>query len=97
MSRLPLATAVVLGLLSGLRGADEPAKDPRSPFRTDAANAHLPWHKPKPGEFPPRQSGHRIDRELVAADFVHRTGQFRARATGRLTDFALPPSESSVP
>lgn len=91
MSRIFAAAAVVLGLLPGLRSADAPVKDERYPYRTDATNAHLPWHRPKPGEFPPLESAHRIDGELVAADFVHRTGQFRARATGELTDFTLPP------
>ena len=87
MSRNLYVAAVILGLLPDLRSAE----DPRFPFRTDSANTHLPWHRPKPGEFPPLGSAHRIDGELVAADFVHRTGQFRARATGELMDFTLPP------
>lgn len=71
--------------------ADDVAKtDARFPFRTDFANAHLPWYQPKPLEFPPHHSDRRIGGELVSADFVHRTGQFRT-AKGELMDFALPP------
>jgi hypothetical protein len=73
-------------------GADDAAKtDPRYPFRTDFANANLPWYAPKPLEFPPHHSDRRISGELVAADFVHRTGQFRMSKTGELVDFTMPP------
>jgi hypothetical protein len=46
--------------------------------------------KTRPGQFLPAGSARRVDGELVAADFIHRTGQFRA-ATGELHDFMLPP------
>ncbi len=59
------------------REPKRPKIDPRYPFRTDFANAHLPWYQPKPGEFPPHHSDHRVSGELVSADFIHRTGQFR--------------------
>ena len=76
----------------GSVSADEAAKtDPRYPFRTDFANAHLPWYQPKPLEFPPHHSDRRISGELVSVDFVHRTGQFRATKMGELMDFTLPP------
>ena len=72
--------------------ADEtPKTDARYPFRTDFANANLPWYAPKPLEFPPHHSDRRISGELVAADFIHRTGQFRMSKTGELVDFTMPP------
>ncbi len=64
--------------------------DPRYPFRTDFANANLPWYQPKMLEFPPHHSDRRISGELVSADFIHRTGQFRTK-TGELVDFTMPP------
>lgn len=69
----------------------EPATDPRYPFRTDFANANLPWYLPKPLEFPPHHSDRRISGELVSADFIHRSGQFRTSKTGELVDFTMPP------
>lgn len=72
--------------------AGEPAKvDLKYPFRTDFANEQLPWYQLKPGEFPPYGSEHRIAGELLEADFIHRTGQFRAEGSGELVDFTLPP------
>jgi len=72
--------------------ADEAEKtDARYPFRTDFANAHLPWYAPKPLEFPPHHSDRRISGEIVSADFIHRTGQFRMSKTGELMDFSMPP------
>ncbi|MEO6785443.1 MAG: hypothetical protein ABI318_04855 [Chthoniobacteraceae bacterium] len=72
--------------------AEEASKvDARYPFRTDFANANLPWYAPKPLEFPPHHSDRRISGELVSADFIHRTGQFRASRTGELMDFTMPP------
>lgn len=65
--------------------------DPRYPFRTDFANAHLPWYQPKTLEFPPHHSDRRISGQLVSADFIHRTGQFRMSKTGELADFKMPP------
>ncbi|HEX4612845.1 MAG TPA: hypothetical protein VH092_31930, partial [Urbifossiella sp.] len=55
-----------------------------------AGAADDPGHRSKSGEFPPPGSARRIDGELVGADFVHRTGQFRT-AAGALKDFTLPP------
>lgn len=40
--------------------------------------------------FPVQGSETRIQGELVSADFIHRTGQFRS-ADGKLQDFQLPP------
>jgi hypothetical protein len=78
------------GVLSAL-GEEAPKTDMRYPFRTDFANAHLPWHQPKPLEFPPHHSERRISGELVSVDFVHRTGQFRTNQAGELAEFTLPP------
>ena len=72
--------------------AAEPAKvDVRYPFRTDFANAHLPWYQIKPGEFPPHHSEHRIGGTLREADFIHRCGQFQTDGTQELVNFRLPP------
>jgi len=82
----------VATLGSGVQAADEaPKSDPRYPFRTDFANAELPWYQPKPLEFPPHHSDRRISGELVSADFIHRTGQFRTSKSGELVDFTMPP------
>lgn len=86
-----LAAAVALLQMSPLRAEEMAKTDPRYPFRTDFANAHLPWYQPKPLEFPPHHSDRRISGELVSADFVHRTGQFRVSQTGELVDFTMPP------
>jgi hypothetical protein len=69
----------------------EPKTDPHYAFRTDFANAHLSWYQLQPGKFPPSHSDHRVSGELVAADFIHRTGRFRATKSGELVDFSLPP------
>ena len=90
MSRLLLAAALLLGAASYCR-ADDTKTDPQYPFRTDFANANLPWYQLKPGEFPPHHSDHRVSGELVQADFIHRTGQFRTTKTGELVDFTMPP------
>jgi hypothetical protein len=72
--------------------ADDAAKtDPRYPFRTDFANANLPWYQPKPLEFPPHHSDRRIGGQLISADYIHRTGQFRASKTGEVVEFSMPP------
>jgi hypothetical protein len=78
-------------LLNASSLAGEPKLDPRYPFRTDFANEHLPWYQPKPGEFPPHHSDHRVSGELVAADFIHRSGVFRKSGCGELVNFMLPP------
>lgn len=89
------AAFIILALFSSARQAmaeDTAAKaDPRYPFRTDFANANLPWYQPKNLEFPPHHSDRRISGELVHADFVHRSGQFRMTKTGELVDFSMPP------
>jgi hypothetical protein len=75
--------------------ADDNTKtDPRYPFRTDFANANLPWYQPKPLEFPPHHSDRRISGTLISADFIHRTGQFRTSKTGEVVDFFMPPYAS---
>ncbi|WP_020473538.1 hypothetical protein [Zavarzinella formosa] len=91
MTRLFLVAVVFALPFARLFADDVPKADPRYPFRTDSANPNRPWFQPKPGEFPPAGSAHRIDGELVTADFVHRTGQFRTADTGELKDFILPP------
>jgi hypothetical protein len=83
--------APLLLLLLATAAAADTATDPRYPFRTDFANADLPWYKPKPLEFPPHHSDRRISGELVSADYIHRTGQFRASKSGELMDFTMPP------
>jgi hypothetical protein len=88
-SALLLGAAVLV--LVGYALAAEQKEDSRYPFRTDFANANLPWYQPKPGEFPPHHSDRRIGGELVTADFIHRTGQFRMSKTGELVDFTMPP------
>src|SRR5271155_5376810 len=76
---------------AGAAADAEPRLDPKHPFRTDSANENLPWYQPKPGEFPPHHSDHRVGGELVAADFIHRSGTFRVNRTGELVDFTMPP------
>src|SRR3954470_14690711 len=72
--------------------AQEAAKqDPRYPFRTDFANAELPWYQPKAGEFPPHHSDRRIGGELVSVDYYLRKGTFRVSKTGELVDFTMGP------
>ena len=73
---------------------DAPKTDPRYPFRTDFANANLPWYQPKPLEFPPHHSDRRISGTLISADFIHRTGQFRTSKTGEVVEFFMPPYAS---
>jgi hypothetical protein len=86
-----VSALVVLMLCPLAMNAAEPARvDPKYLFRTDFANAHLPWYVIKPGEFPPLHSEHRVGGELVEADFIHRAGQFRRSDTGELVDFTLP-------
>src|SRR5262249_62059228 len=82
-----------LWLLQGIGlCAEEAAKtDARYPFRTDFANAGLPWYQVKNLEFPPHHSDHRVGGELVSADYIHRRGQFRMTRTGEIVDFVMPP------
>ena len=86
--------AALLLCASSLTRCEEPKKDDHYPFRTDFANAHLPWYSVKPGEFPPHHSDRRIGGELVQLDFIHRTGQFRRSKTGELVTFNMPPYAS---
>ena len=88
MRMLLLAAACILGPSLSFAG-DAPKT--AHPFRTDFANAHLPWYMPRPGVFPPHDSARRISGELVQADFIHRTGQFRTSENGELVDFSMPP------
>ena len=88
MKALPF---VLLSIALACHGEDATKPDSRYPFRTDFANSHLAWYQPKPLEFPPHHSDRRISGELVSADFVHRTGQFRMSKTGELVDFSMPP------
>lgn len=61
------------------------------PYRTDFANGHLPWYRPKPGAFPPLNSHHLVAGELLSADPDGRSGRFRADKIGSIVDFTLPP------
>ena len=94
--RLLAATFACASLQFSFAADDAAKTDPRYPFRTDFANAHLPWYAPKPPEFPPHHSDRRISGELVSADFIHRTGQFRAGKNGELMDFTMPPYGSVI-
>lgn len=86
------ASSVVLRLSFFGVAADSPPKlEPKYPFRVGWANDHLPWYQLKNGEFPPHHSDKRIGGELVQADFIHRTGQFRMNKTGELMSFTMPP------
>lgn len=59
-------------------------------YRTDFGNFQLPWYQIKPGEFPPLQSQHLMNGELIKVDAVHRAGQFRLDQTGELINFTMP-------
>ncbi len=61
------------------------------PYRTDSGNEHLPWYRPRPGEFPPFHSHHLVVGELAGVDDHGRSGRFRADRTGELVDFTMPP------
>jgi hypothetical protein len=88
MSRAALLLALACIAASG---AEPSTVDPRFPFRTDWANAQLAWYQLKPGEFPPHHSDHRVGGELIAADYIHRSGTFRMDHSGELVDFTMPP------
>ncbi|MDR3405804.1 MAG: hypothetical protein P4L99_25185 [Chthoniobacter sp.] len=91
----PLLSLSLALLPLSLSLADDATKtDPRYPFRTDFANANLPWYQPKPLEFPPHHSDRRISGTLISADYIHRTGQFRTSKTGEIVDFTMPPYAS---
>jgi hypothetical protein len=92
-----VASSLLFLCSSHCLAADDASKvDPRYPFRTDFANAGLPWYQPKPSEFPPHHSDHRVSGELVSADFIRRMGQFRTTKSGELVDFTLPPYGSII-
>src|SRR5271168_4338454 len=84
---LHLSVGVVLNAVD----STPPPLDPKYPFRTDHANADLPWYQLKPGEFPPYHSDHRVGGELVEMDYIHRRGVFRTNGSGELVKFTLPP------
>ncbi len=69
--------------------ADDP--DPRAfPYRTDVANAELPWYRFDPGAFPPAHSQHEVWADLVEVDAAARTARLRSERGERL-DVRLPP------
>ncbi len=89
------ALALLLALAVPRSAAGEQDKlDPHYPFRTDWANQQLPWYQVKPGEFPPHHSDHRVGGELIAADYIHRTGVMRRDGSGELMPFTMPPYAS---
>ncbi len=88
---LLLSAALLAAALPASFSADNSKPDPRYPYRTDFANANLPWYQLKPGEFPPMHADHRVTGELIEADFIHRSGRYREVSTGRLRDFQLLP------
>ena len=88
-----MKTIVLAALLlpfAAIIAAEEAKLDPKYPFRTDWANANLPWYQLKPLEFPPHHSDRRIGGELIAVDYIHRSGRFRT-GKGELVDFTMPP------
>ena len=85
-----LLAALLLLPLAAVMAADAAKVDPKYPFRTDWANAHLPWYQLKTGEFPPHHSDRRIGGELVEVDYIHRAGRFRL-GNGELVNFTMPP------
>lgn len=73
--------------------AECPAKEypDQYPFRTDYANAHLPWYRLRPGVDPPPDSEHRVFGELLALRADHRSGRFRIDNTLNEVEFRLIP------
>jgi hypothetical protein len=92
-SPVPLSAFVFLAalLIQSSSPAEEPKRDPQHPFRTDFANEQLRWYQLNSRDFPPHHSEHRVSGELVAADFIHRSGVFRKSGSGELVNFTLPP------
>jgi hypothetical protein len=65
--------------------------DPRQfRYRTDLANADLPWYRLAPGVFPPAHSTHELWADLVQVDALRRTARLRDER-GQQLDVALPP------
>jgi hypothetical protein len=65
--------------------------DPRQfPYRTDFANADLPWYRFDPGVFPPAHAQHEVWADLVEVDALARTARLRSEH-GEQLDVALPP------
>ena len=91
-----LPTLLLLACPLAVNAAGPAKAEPTLPFRTDFANEDLPWYSLKAGEFPPAHSEHRVGGELVKADVIHRTGQFRTDRGGDLVDFTLPPFASAI-
>jgi hypothetical protein len=94
VSASPVKLSLFIGALFALMApagvGEEIKRDEHYPFRVDWANQDQPWYVPKPLEFPPHHSDHRVGGELIAADFYHRSGTFRTN-TGELVDFTMPP------
>ena len=80
---LLLSTSVAAAAPPAGKPSDAPQGpvDERYPFRTDEANAHLPWYELKAGEFPPAGSAHYIGGELIQVDHVNRTAVLRPDRT----------------
>ncbi|HEX3133918.1 MAG TPA: hypothetical protein VHX44_10110, partial [Planctomycetota bacterium] len=85
-----LAALLALPALLSPVIAEEGKLDPKYPFRTEWANANLPWYQLKPLEFPPHHSDRRIGGELITVDYIHRSGTFRT-GKSELIDFTMPP------
>jgi hypothetical protein len=83
--------AALAAAVAAAAAESAPKLDARYPFRTNSANAHLPWYRLKPLEFPPHHSDRRISGELVHVDFIRRRCSFRASRDGALMDFVMPP------
>lgn len=65
--------------------------DPRQfRYRTDLANAELPWYRLITGAFPPAHSTHELWADLVQVDAQRRTARLRSER-GEQLDVALPP------
>jgi hypothetical protein len=92
--RCALALALALSAAGHSAAGEQDKLDPHYPFRTDWANQQLPWYQVKLGEFPPHHSDHRVGGELIAADYIHRSGVMRRDGTGELMPFTMPPYAS---
>lgn len=76
--------------------AECPAKEypEQFPFRTDYANAHLPWYRVQPGLVPPPDSEHRAFAELLAVGADHRSARFRLDNTAEEVELRFLPRAS---
>ncbi|MBA3938447.1 MAG: hypothetical protein H0X38_13385 [Planctomycetes bacterium] len=65
--------------------------DPRQfTYRTDFANADLPWYRFDPGAFPPAHAQHEVWADLIEVDALARTARLRSEH-GEQLDVALSP------